>query len=158
MYVCDSRIYTNHTQESKNSHNWLKQSELMLIRFLSIIYTGLTGLSLNFLGFFHLESRTTKCRKNNFFWLHTIVVLKTKLGKKVDEILIYDPFRPTIPLCIDFRTKGTSINDVRRFENPLPPTYIVRRFYSVTSRYFEAILTPLPTLKLDVINGCSANR
>jgi hypothetical protein len=52
-------IIPTHTQESKNSYNWLKQSGLMLIRFLSIIYTELTGLSLYFLGFFHLESRTT---------------------------------------------------------------------------------------------------
>ena len=87
------------------------------------------------------------------------MVSKSKVGKKdqVDEILIYDPFRPTIPLCIDFRTKGTSINDVRRFSTPLS-TYIVRRFYSYNARYFEAILTPLPTLQSDVINGRSAKR
>ena len=53
-----SAFVSNHTPKSKNSQNWIKQSELMLIRFLSIIYN--TGLSLNFLGFSHLQTRKTQ--------------------------------------------------------------------------------------------------
>ena len=56
IYVCNFRNYTNPYTKIEEIP-WLATTiKLMLIRFLSIIYTG---LSLNFLGFFHLECRAT---------------------------------------------------------------------------------------------------
>ena len=51
--------------------------------------------------------------------------------------------------------EGTSTNDVRRFSAIFDLPTMSDNFYPITSDICGLFWTPLPTLKLDVIYGCS---
>ena len=51
--------------------------------------------------------------------------------------------------------EGMSINDVRRFSAIFDLPTMSDDFYPITSHIWELFWTPLPTLKSDVIYGCS---